>query len=239
MADYNNALEIYKQLQANGAEHVDANLSAAPVMGMSVEALDEAVYGAYDDSDEQKKNAGNDLLIKTMKEIESGNLSDDTRERIEENVKKSKMPSAILQEMLSNPLINTNVGKDDIDEFTEKIFQSSAGIQKANKIMERVDKADKKRAEEKQQNKPIFNTGATHQVDYEKISEIVESIVSAKFAEYGKKLQLNENKQTGHTPFNGIKVIQLKENGSFLMLDTDDNIYECSLTYKGKNKKKR
>ena len=106
--------------------------------------------------------------------------------------------------------------------------------------MERVDKADKKRAEEKTQRQPVtFNTGPTLQVDYEKISDIVESIVSSKFAEYSKKLQLNENKQTGHTPFNGIKVIQLKENGSFLMLDTDDNIYECSLTYKGKNKKKR
>jgi hypothetical protein len=95
---------------------------------------------------------------------------------------------------------------------------------------------EKKKAEEKRAQHPVFNTGANAQVDYEKISEIVENIVSNKMTEFSKRLNLNENRQ--NTPFNGIKVLQLKENGSFLMLDTDDNIYECKLTYKGKNKRK-
>ena len=236
MADYSNTLELFKQLQANGAQHVDANFSAPPVMGMSVEALDEAVYGAYDNSEEEAKNAGNNLLIETMKEIESGNVSEDTRRRIEENVRNSKIPAAILQDMLENPYINTKVGKDDVDEFAEKVFKSSAGIQKATKIAERVEKEDKKKAEERRNKQSLLNTGNGVQVDYEKISEIVESIVSNKMAEFSKKVQLNESRQS--TPFNGIKVLQLKENGSFLMLDTDDNVYECKLTYKGKNKKK-
>ena len=235
MADYNNTLELFKQLQANGAEHVDASFSAPAVTGMSVEALDEAVFGAYDNSEEEQKNAGNKLLIDTMKEIESGNVSEETRERIEENIRNSKMPAAILQSMLSDPLINTKVGKDDVDEFMEKTLKSSAGLQKANKIVERVEREEKKKAEEKRAQQPMFNTGGS-QVDYEKISEIVESVVSSKMAEFAKRMQLNENKQSA--PFNGIKVLQLKENGSFLMLDTDDNIYECKLTYKGKNKRK-
>mgnify|MGYP003303221921 CR=1 FL=1 len=236
MADYNNMLDLYKQLQANGAEHVDASLSEPAVTGMSVEALDEAVFGAYDNSEEEQKNAGNKLLIETMKEIESGNVSEETRKRIEENVRNSKIPAAILQDMLANPFINTKVGKDDVDEFVEKTLKSSAGIQKANKINERVEKEEKKKAEARRAQQPIFNTGGNVQVDYEKISEIVESIVSSKMAELTRHVQLNESRQ--QTPFNGIKVLQLKENGSFLMLDTDDNIYECTLTYKGKNKKK-
>ena len=237
MADYNDTLNLYKQLQKNGAQHVDANLSAPTITGSSLEALDEAVYGAYDNSEEEKNNAGNKLLIDTMKEIESGNISEETRERIEENVRNSKMPSAILQEILNNPLINTKVGNDDVDEFVEKKLKSSAGIQKANKIVERVEQDERKKSEAKRTQQPVFNNTGAQAVDYEKISEIVESIVSAKFAEYGKRMQLNENRQPS-APFNGIKVLQLKENGSFLMLDTDDNIYECTLTYKGKNKKK-
>jgi hypothetical protein len=125
MADYNDTLNLYKQLQKNGAEHVDTTFSK-PTVGMSVEALDEAVYGAYDNSEDEQKNAGNKLLIDTMKEIESGNVSDATRERIEENIRNSKMPAAILQSMLDNPLINTKVGKDDVDEFVEKTLKSSA-----------------------------------------------------------------------------------------------------------------
>lgn len=234
MADYNDTLNLYKQLQKNGAEHVDATFST-PTVGLSVEALDEAVYGAYDNSEEEKKNAGNELLLKTMKEVESGNMSEETMERIQENVRNSKMPAAILQSMLDNPLINTKVGKDDVDEFVEKTLKSSAGIQKASKIVERVEREEKKKAEEKRAQQPVFQTGGT-QVDYEKISEIVETIVSTKMAEFSKHLSLNERKE--NTPFNGIKVLQLKENGSFLMLDTDDNIYECKLTYKGKNKRK-
>lgn len=236
MADYNDTLNLYKQLQKNGAEHVDATFSE-PTVGYSVEALNEAVYGAYDNSEEEKKNAGNELLLKTMKEVESGNMSDETMERIQENVRNSKMPAAILQSMLNNPLINTKVGKDDVDEFVEKTLKSSAGIQKANKIVERVEMEEKKKAEERRTQQPMYNSTGSVQVDYEKISEIVENIVSNKMAEFSRRFNLNENKQ--NTPFNGIKVLQLKENGSFLMLDTDDNVYECKLTYKGKNKRKR
>jgi hypothetical protein len=235
MADYNDTLNLYKQLQKNGAEHVDATFST-PTVGMSVEALDEAVYGAYDNSEDEQKNAGNKLLIDTMKEIESGNVSEATRERIEENIRNSKMPAAILQSMLDNPLINTKVGKDDVDEFVEKTLKSSAGLQKASKIVERVEREEKKKAEEKRAQQPLFNPGVGAQVDYEKMSEIVESIVSNKMTEFSRRLNLNERKE--NTPFNGIKVLQLKENGTFLMLDTDDNIYECKLTYKGKNKRK-
>lgn len=234
MENYNETLNLYKQLQKNGAEHVDATFSG-PTVGYSVEALNEAVYGSYDNSEEEKKNTGNELLLKTMKEVESGNVSEETMERIQENVRNSKIPAAILQSMLDNPLINTKVGKDDVDEFVEKTLKTSAGIQKANKIVERVERDEKKKIEEKRaQQLPIVNTGST-QIDYEKISEIVENIVSNKMTEISRRL--NENKQ--NVPFSNIKVLQLKENGSFLMLDTEDNVYECKLTYKGKNKRKR
>ncbi|MBP5723699.1 MAG: hypothetical protein J6X18_09035 [Bacteroidales bacterium] len=233
MADYSSTLNLYKQLQQNGAEHVDANLSAPTVMGSTVEALDEAVYGAYEGDD--NRNEGQERLMETMKQVESGNLTDENRRRIEENVKNLKLPAGLIEDMLNNPLINTKVGDDDVDEFAQRVLQSSAGIQKASKIIERTEQTEKKKLEEKKSHQPTFNVGAA-QVDYGKISEIVESIVNAKFAEYGKRMQLNENRASN--PFNGIKVLQLKENGTFLMLDTDDNIYECTLKYKGKNKRK-
>ena len=237
MENYNNALNLFKQLQQNGAEHVDVNLSAPTVMGSTVEALDEAVFGSYDSENDDTQSSGQKLLTETMKEIEHGNLSEENRKRIEENVRNSKMPSSILSEMLDNPLIYTSVDGDDIDEFAQRVLKSSAGIQKSSKIIERVEQDDRKKAESKKAQQTNFNT-VSAPVDYEKISEIVESIVSAKFEQYGKRIQqINENRYS--TPLNNIKVLQMKENGTFLMLDTDDNIYECTLKYKGKNKKKR
>ena len=94
MADYSSTLNLYKQLQQNGAEHVDANLSAPTVMGSTVEALDEAVYGAYEGDD--NRNEGQERLMETMKQVESGNLTDENRRRIEENVKNLKLPAGLI-----------------------------------------------------------------------------------------------------------------------------------------------
>lgn len=233
MANYNDTLQLYKQLQKNGAEHVDANLSTPTVLGSSIEDLDEAVYGTYEGG-EDEQSEGQKRLIETMKEIENGNLSDENRKRIEENITNSKMPSAILQEMVNNPLIYTKVEGDDIDEFANRVLKSSAGIQKSSKIIERVEKEDNKKREERKQQQNIPNYNNVAQIDYDKISEIVESIVSTKFAEFEKKSRLNESKN----PISNVKFLQLKENGSFLMVDTDDNVYECTLKYKGKNKRR-
>lgn len=235
MTDYNSALSLYKELQKNGSEHVDANLSAPMVMGTSVEALDEAVYGAYDGESDDTQSDGQRLLIETMKQIENGNLSEDNRRRIEENVKNSKIPSSILNEMLSNPLIDTRVGSDDIDEFASRVLKSSAGIQKASQIIERTESDDRKKNESRKAQQVQANVGAA-QVDYGKIAEIVENAVASKFSDFSRKLQLNEAKSV---PIGNIKVLQLKEDGTFLMLDTDSNVYECTLKYKGKNVKRK
>lgn len=238
MTDYSSTLNLYKQLQQNGAEHVEANFTPPTMTGSTVEALDEAVYGAYEGEDDSQSE-GQKRLLETMKAIENGTLSEEDRERIEENVKNSKIPTSILNEMLANPLINTKIGTDDVDDFMDKVMKSNKGIQKSSQIIEKVDKMDEKKHESKRMLAPQQQSVGIGTVDYEKISEIVESVVNTRLAEFEKRLGktvLNENKH--QNPFNGIKVIQLKENGSFLMLDTDDNIYECSMKYKGKNKKR-
>lgn len=236
MSDYNDTLNLYKQLQKNGAEHVDANLSAPAVMGASVEALDEAVFGAYDSENDDTQSSGQKLLMETMKEIENGNLSEQNKRRIEENVRNSKIPSAILQEVLNNPLIDTKIGNDDVEEFASRVFKSNQGIQKSSKIIEKVEQKEEKALQNKRQQMQQSAIGGAP-IDYDRIANIVETIVNNKMSVFENHYHglLNESKQN---PFSNVKVLQLKENGSFLMLDTDNNIYECKLTYKGKNKKK-
>lgn len=239
MGNYDETLNLYKKLQTEGVTHVET-AQAAPSyggvnVGYDIDALDEAVFGKYEADEGVGSNNGNELLLKTMKEIENGSLSEDNRKRIEENIQNSKIPKAILQDMLSNPCIMTSVDGDDVDEFIQKNIRGGSGVQASMKINEKLEKSDEKRREEASKRIPVQQqTVIGEAIDYDRIAAIVEQIVDKKLKQVS---MLTEN--ASRQPMGQLKAMQMKDNSSFLMVDTDDNVYECKLSYKGKNKKKQ
>ena len=239
--DYSNALEIYKNLQRNGATDVNYDASA-PMMSdatvsSDIDSLNEMVFGAASESlDDGMK--GQKILNQTLHEVSTGQLSEETQERLKANLRTSKLDPAIIESFLANPLINDNIGGDDIDAFMQKNIAKNKNITASQQINERLERRDAKKNEERIKMQPQAQQAAGALIDMDKLSELMESIIDRKLNEYfNKNRQLNESQAK---PIGGtLKTLQLKEDGSFLMADSDDNVYECRLTYKGKNKRKK
>ncbi len=235
--NYDKTLELFKKLQEGGA--TDAAVqprrseSAPTFSARSIEDIDEAVFGKYDPSEDTSSNNGDKLLLETMKEYANGEVSEDTRKRVEENIKNLKIPKAILQSMMSQPLIETKIGKDDIDEFMEKQAMKNANIQASNRIIQKVDEMDSARQQRKTQEQP--RTADITENLLQAVRETVETTIEKKFSELNGKTKLNES-SAKNVP--SIRMIQEVDGGKFLLLDSDDNVYECTMVYKGKNKKR-
>ena len=75
------------------------------------------------------------------------------------------------------------------------------------------------------------NTG----IDYDAIRQIVETAVRSLKDELRSEL----NESVVHSRQNDVSLKAMKMGSKFLFLDSDDNVYECQMVYKGKNKKKR
>ena len=162
----------------------------------------------------------------------------DAIKRMNENIRSgkamggSKMPSAIRESLLSNPLIMPTTD-DDMSKFTDQLGEKLAGIQKSMGILEQSERYDKKDRTDTALPSVAVKETKTGAVDYELIKMIVENAVEAKMAALSKTM-LNESASR-----NGNKLSVMSIGDKFLFLDGDDNIYECTMTFKGKNKKKR
>ena len=124
MADnYDKTLELFKKLQEGGAtDAMAAPVQQRPrtdVMTGDVASLNEAVFGRYNAENDNSVSDGSKVLMETMKEYESGNVSEETRQRVENNVRNSKIPKAILESVLSKPLIETKINGSDVDEYMD------------------------------------------------------------------------------------------------------------------------
>lgn len=239
MENYNDTLEIFKNLQKSGATDMNYT-TAAPMMSdqtisSDIDSLNEMVFGKADESLDAGME-GQKRLNQTLHEVSTGQMSDETKHRLQERLSTSKLDPEIIQSFLTNPLINENIGGDDIDAFMQKNISKNKNIMASQQINEKLNARDAKKAQEQQKLNPQAQPAGTF-IDMDKLGALMEGIVDKKLNEYfSKNRQLNESQARPN--FNGIRAVQLKENGSFLMVDSDDNVYECTLTYKGKNKRK-
>lgn len=169
----------------------------------------------YNDPRQESKpyNAKEDL-----KRLQGGLPSD---------LSKCKLPQSIIESIMKNPLTDMSVDPQ-MDSFTENLGES-LGISQSANIIEQLDKYDEKK------NKIIKETSGTSSVDYEIIKMIVEQAIDKKIETLKQTLVLNENKNL-NTSASNIKTMQFGDK--FLFLDSDDNVYECVMQYKGKRKKK-
>ena len=237
MPDYSKTLELYEQLQKNGAVDAAASVQSftkprqPEFVSGNIDQLNEAVFGKLNDTNSQN-GATQSVLIETMKEVKSGVMTDETRERIANNVKNLKIPSAIIESVISNPLVETRVGNDEIDDFAQKLLKKNKNIEASTKIIEELNKRDNKNTNKISD----FTTPrVAGEIDYDRIASMVESAVEKKFNEMAGSLLINENRNTASP---NMKCVQMKENSRILFVDTDDNVYEMTRIYKGKNRRK-
>jgi hypothetical protein len=239
MPDYSKTLELYEQLQKNGA--VDAAVSPQSFskprqpefVSGNIDQLNEAVFGKLKDND-SPKDVSQSVLIETMREVKNGTMTDETRERIANNVRNLKIPAAIIESVISNPLVETKVGNDEIDDFAQKLLKKNKNIEASTKIIEELNKRDNKNTN---QINEVNTPRVTSEIDYDRIASLVESAVEKKFNEMAGRLFLNESRN-GNTTSPNMKCVQMKENSRILFVDTDDNVYEMTMVYKGKNRRK-
>lgn len=149
------------------------------------------------------------------------------------NIGGGKMPSAIRESVINNPLMMTEGGEDDMQRFTGMLEKSLGGLHKSMGITEQLEQSDKaKNVERIIEDKQRTQTTQAGGVDYELIKMIVEAAVEKKIAEM--KPMLTESTQRQQP---GLSVMKISDK--FLFLDNEDNVYECQMTYKGKNKKRK
>lgn len=233
--NYEQTLELFKKLQQGGATDVSAqqhtNRAPQGIAG-SIDSLDEAVFGKYIQTGDESANRGQKLLMETMREYEEGNVSEETMERVKHNVKNLKIPQAIISSVISNPLIETKIGGDDIDDFVEKNLKKNTNIELSNRITKKLEEKDNM-VQKSQQPQP--QQQRTDSQLTQMIVEAVDNAIDRKLNQISGKINLNENKSRN---IPSLKMIQETDGSKFLLLDSDDNVYECTLTYKGKNKKR-
>lgn len=152
----------------------------------------------------------------------------------------SKMPKAILESMMMNPL---NMPTDRVEPTSNMIDESLQN--RTLDILEKLDARDRQGKPKQQtpqepvrQQQPInetvdYNFGG--EIDYKKIAQIVEAVVDKKMKQYSQVL-LTESRNAGQ---NGNKVSFLKLGDTFTFMDDANNVYECKMFYKGKGSVKK
>lgn len=185
----------------------------------SVEHLTETVYGKDQLPGAQQGQTGYDAR-KDIEKLKGGLPM--------ANISNSRMPSEILESIVRNPLIDTSTADSAIDDFAERI--AASGISKSRDIMEKLDMEEgkQKKVNEVRQNSTV-TTGQSG-IDYEMIKMIVEGAVEKKLNEM--RGTLNEGRDVGTQP--KLTVMRLSDN--LMFMDSDNNVYECKMVYKGKSK---
>lgn len=230
-----NMLAAYKKLKNGGANANSTKTSSKQrkqaqeeTLTGSVEFLDEQAFGKYIPSldEKEKKTWSAESEIESLEE----NFTD-------EQFRNSKLPDYIKESLRENPLIDTSAAKKALQEVDEKLVDRMGGFEASKKIMEKLDGNDRNKNFLKVET-PFEPTGdrivqESSSVDYSLIKEIVEEVVSKKVGALRKSL-LTE----GVSMDEGTKISLVRLGDTFTFLDSDDNVYECKMIYKGKRKKK-
>jgi len=140
----------------------------------------------------------------------------------------SKLPDFIKESIVSNPLnVDPALVDSKMTQFTEQLGQK-LGLQKSVNILQQLEEIDEQKSQKASLNEVTNNGG----VDYGMIKMIVEKVIDEKFGDLSSVL--NESLRRVSP---GLSVMSIKDK--FLYLDDQDNIYECQMVYKGKNKKRK
>lgn len=184
-------------------------------------SLDEA-YEVYPNGQKHKLYDADE----EMRQIKSGQF----------NVNKqvaAKMPQAILESILSNPLDMPTDHVEGNSEIMDEALQN-----RTMDILDKLEARDKQGKTGQQRQQPIneninYNQGS--EIDYNVLAKLIEGIIDKKFAQY-KQVLLNESKNSSQ---NAPKVSFIKLGDTFTFMDDSNSVYECKMVYKGKGRVKQ
>lgn len=151
---------------------------------------------------------------------------------------KSKMPTAILESIMSNPL---NLSMDGLDYDDNIISENTQN--RTKEIIMKLEANDlhsknyvKTSTSQPTSLQPIINESKglyTPTSNYDDLYNIIDNILEEKLKKYTSAI-INESRNQGNSP--SLKIMKLGE--SFTFMDDDNNVYECKMIYKGKAKMK-
>lgn len=197
---------------------VDSNSLNEYVGSSSLEQLDEMVFG-----DAKPVVSSTYSAEEELKRLKSGIN--------EENASASRLPDFIKKDILDNPLIMESVDPQ-MDDFTANLEKNLPGIQRSLGILDKLDKKDVEKTQKRIVEQKTAESKMGGGVDYNYIKYLIEQALDEKLS--GMKSMLTESVSASNP---GLKVMNLGKN--FLFLDDEDNIYECQMVYKGKNKRRK
>ena len=172
-------------------------------------------YTIYPNGEERKVYDASEEMREIKEGIRYGNIE-------------SKMPNAILQSVLSNPL-DIPIPSDVEEKLMNEELQNRT-VDIIGKLESR-DKNEKKTVQVKQPiNEVVFDYDNN---DGKLLTETISRMIDEKFARLEKRLSANRSSAPG------LRMIKLNENSTMMFMDEDNNVYECKLVYKGKGKVKK
>lgn len=252
MANAQNLLNAAKKQKANGgtsqpaprqastSQRMMENVMAASTDLGSLEnlyfnpeeeniSLDEA-YEVYPNGQKHKLYDAHD----EMEQIKSGQFN--VNQKIA-----AKMPQAILESILSNPLDMPTDHVESDGEIMDEALQN-----RTMDILDKLEARDRKakpgqQQRYQQQQQPVYqqpinesyNQG--NEIDYNVLAKLIDGIIDKKFAQY-KQVLLNESRNAGQ---NAPKVSFIKLGDTFTFMDDSNSVYECKMVYKGKGRVKQ
>ena len=192
-------------------------------------SLDEA-YEVYPNGQKHKLYDAHD----EMEQIKNGQFN--VNQKIA-----AKMPQAILESILSNPLdMPTDHVEGDGDIMDEALQNRTMDILDKLEARDRKGKLGQQQYQQ-QQPQPVYqqpineNYSQGNEIDYNVLAKLIEGIIDKKFAQY-KQVLLNESKNSGQ---NAPKVSFIKLGDTFTFMDDSNSVYECKMVYKGKGRVKQ
>lgn len=226
--DLSELLSAYKQEKSGSKIAQPApmresySMPSSNTISGSVDMLNNMVYGELTEADQP---GGYDPK-REMELIKSGYSG--------KKVNKSTVPNPIFEEMMQNP-IDTSVFA--VDEEVDKMAEKIAGIQKANKISQKLDEYDKSKMAQKQTlNENVAPRQTAGIIDYSLIKAIVSQAIDEKI-ELLRSSMVNED--LNHSSFPGLMMIRQTDDGKTLFMDSNNEVYEMRLVHKGKAKVNR
>lgn len=199
-----------QRVVSNNLSELESLYSAPPTE--RIQGLD---YTLYPNGEERKVYDASE----EMREIKEGVRY--------ENVQ-SKMPNAILQSVLSNPL-DMPVPSDIDEKLMNEELQN-----RTTDIIGKLDARD--RQGKVQVPRPQY---IAEDVTYDDksgnggLADEIGKIIDQKFARLEKRLA------SGKLGGNAMKLMYLGEGSKFMFMDEANNVYECTLVYKGKGRVKK
>lgn len=223
-------LEISNKIENGSAiakQNVNSHKKVATQqdLGRLIENYDKQVYGT---SAEPVLKQGERKPYNAQEEFDKIREMEANGGRGAVNLEGRNIPKNIVESILNNPLDMPAVVDPKMEELEHKL--ASKGIKAAVDIMKKTDKQDQMaKAKLNEQNGHI----QTSAIDYGPIKSLIESVIDKKLGSI--QQSLNESVSHAHEYIPSMKYMSFKDN--FYFVDSDDNVFECVMKYKGRRKK--